>query len=305
MALFVEVLSDITLPIIALIAFGWILQPFLKFDVSTINRLLIYVIVPAFLFHYLTTTTIPVAEAWPTALFIPVQMLLLGLVGWLVASLFKMPEPLRLLFGLVTAFSNTGNYSIPLIKYAFPPEFILHQTIIFAISAIAVFSVVAWIMKNDGVQTQSVLSSIVSTPMIPAIALGLAMNAASLSPPEFVLRPLGLLGQAFIPLALFALGAQLSHNNGKVPLSQLSLAVVLKLMLAPAIVWGMASLAGFVGLHHNMLVVSASAPTAIILSVLQTEFKKSDDPFLPQAIFITTVLSPIFITGWVILTRLN
>ena len=283
---------------------GYVLQPTLKLHISTINRLLIFVVVPSFFVHYLATTTIPVSEAWPTVWFVPIQMLALGFTGWLIASLLKMPSHLRLFFGLVTAFSNTGNFSIPLIKAAFPPEYILHQTIIFAISAIGVFSIVAWIMTDKSVKKPSILTSIISTPMIPAIALGLVINALDISLPEFVLKPLGYLGQAFIPLALFSLGAQLSHSRKTVPISQLSLSVLLKLLLAPAMTWGLASAFGFMSLHLDMLVVSSSAPVAIILAVLQTEIGKSDDPFLPQAVFITTVLSPIFVTGWIILTRM-
>ena len=254
--------------------------------------------------HYLATTTIPVKEAWPTVWFVPLQMLALGVSGWFIASFLSMPVHLRLFFGLVTAFSNTGNFSIPLIKAAFPPEYILHQTIIFAISAIGVFSIVAWIMTDKSVKQPSIISSIISTPMIPAIALGLIINALDISLPEFTLKPLGYLGQAFIPLALFSLGAQLAHAGQKVPVSQLTLSVFLKLILAPAMTWGLASFFGFTSLHLDMLVVSSSAPVAIILAVLQTEMGKSDDPFLPQVVFITTVLSPIFVTGWIILTRM-
>jgi len=304
MEIFLEVFSGITLPIIALIGMGYVLQPYLKLHISSFNRFLMFVVVPSFFIHYLSTTEIPLTEAWPTVWYTPLQMLILGFVGWFIASLLKMPPHLRVLFGLVAAMSNTGNYSVPLIKSAFPPEFILHQTIIFAISAIVMFGFVVWLISDKSVSRPSFFASIWSTPMVPSIIVGLFINASGLTLPEFVTRPLGLLGQAFIPLALFTLGAQLSHANGKVPKSQLSLAVFLKLILAPAITWGLVYMFGFAPMHGDMLVVSASAPAAIVLVVLQSEFGKSEDPFLGQAIFITTVLSPIFVTGWIILTRI-
>ena len=53
MDLFVDILTKVTLPIIVLVALGWLLQPRLKLDIATLNRLQVYVVMPAFLIHFL------------------------------------------------------------------------------------------------------------------------------------------------------------------------------------------------------------------------------------------------------------
>ena len=53
MALFIDILTKVTLPIIALVALGYLLQGKLKLDIGTLNRLQVYVVMPAFLVHFL------------------------------------------------------------------------------------------------------------------------------------------------------------------------------------------------------------------------------------------------------------
>ena len=53
MELFIEILTRVTLPIIALAALGFCLQSWLKLDVGTLTRLQVNVVMPAFLIHFL------------------------------------------------------------------------------------------------------------------------------------------------------------------------------------------------------------------------------------------------------------
>ena len=67
MSLFIEILTQVTLPIISLVALGWLLQPRLKLDVGSLNRLQVYVVMPAFLVHFLSTGKQPLAGSHPQA----------------------------------------------------------------------------------------------------------------------------------------------------------------------------------------------------------------------------------------------
>lgn len=47
MDLFLDILTRVTLPIIALAALGYLLQPWLKLDIGTLTRLQVNVVMPA------------------------------------------------------------------------------------------------------------------------------------------------------------------------------------------------------------------------------------------------------------------
>ena len=83
MALFIDILTKVTLPIIALVALGYVLQRKLKLDIGTLNRVQVYVVMPAFLVHFLATGKQPISVVWPVFYFGIVQFLILIPLGWL------------------------------------------------------------------------------------------------------------------------------------------------------------------------------------------------------------------------------
>ncbi|MFM2444252.1 MAG: hypothetical protein RJB09_1438, partial [Pseudomonadota bacterium] len=48
MALFLDILTRVTLPIIGLAALGYCCQPWLKLDIGTLTRLQVNIVMPAF-----------------------------------------------------------------------------------------------------------------------------------------------------------------------------------------------------------------------------------------------------------------
>ena len=55
MQLFTDILLSVTLPIVALVALGFGAQRKLKLDVPSLNRLIVFVVMPAFLVHFLSS----------------------------------------------------------------------------------------------------------------------------------------------------------------------------------------------------------------------------------------------------------
>src|SRR5262245_14330368 len=104
-ALFVDILTKVTLPIITLVILGWLLQPRLKLDVGSLNRLQVYVVMPAFLIHFLSAGKQPLSEIWPVFTFGLVQFLVLIPLGWLLVVLFRMRRTLGPMMGLGTAYA--------------------------------------------------------------------------------------------------------------------------------------------------------------------------------------------------------
>ena len=97
-----------------LIGAGWWLQPKLALDLTSLNRLIVQVVLPAFFVHYLSTSAVPAAAAWSTAWFTALQFIGLTGVGWLIAGTLGFRGAVPVVIGLATALSNSGNFGIPL-----------------------------------------------------------------------------------------------------------------------------------------------------------------------------------------------
>jgi hypothetical protein len=109
---------------------------------------------------------------------------------------------------------------------------------------------------------------------------------------------------AFIPLALLTLGAQLGlvvKDRQKYPVTW---SVALRLLLSPAVALGLIYLLGLHGFLAQVLLISASAPTAVNCMLLCLEFDNHPD-YAARAVFYSTLLSPITVTLTIFLAQGN
>jgi len=304
--LFFDIAINVTLPIVAISALGYVTQARIRLDVASINRLLVIVIMPCFLVHFLASARQPVSEIWPVAYFTVVQFLILIPVGWLAALAFGLPRALGPLMAMATVYANVGNYGIPLVQLAFPSEFILHQSVITALMTMLMVTVGAWLLAPGDRQATfaSRFAKAFETPIVPAVILGLSLRALEIRLPQAIGTPIELLGSTFPPLALFAMGAQLATRTaGAVDIGRLSLILILKLVIAPAVTWGLAIAMGMPEQLTDLLVVAAATPIGILLALFCVEYGR-EPKFINTAILMSTVLSPLTVTAWVMLTRI-
>ncbi|MEF9480708.1 AEC family transporter [Chryseobacterium sp. 1B4] len=75
------------------------------------------------------------------------------------------------------------------------------------------------------------------------------------------------------PLALFSVGLQLKFNGWKKLIPQMSMSMLYKLILAPAIVLGMALLLGIKGNVAKITVFEAAMPTLVTSSIIAEQFR--------------------------------
>ena len=303
MNVFIEILTQITLPIIALVALGWAVQPRLAFDVGSLNRLQIYVLLPIFLIHFLSTAEIPLAEVWPTVWFTVVQFFVLTGVGWIVAILLRLPRSIRPLIALTVSFPNSGNFGIPLAQLAFPDDYILHQAVIVSLHSVLMVTAGLWILVGSGLKPREQAGTLFRTPMIPAVMIGLLLKGFEIELPQALSVPMVLNNITYGFKALFTLGAQLANTKFTLEKLPLGISVLFSMILAPALTWILTIVLKFQGELSDLLVVAAAAPVGVLLAIFCNEYKVHGQT-ASTIVFISTVLSPLFVTGWVLLLRL-
>ncbi len=306
MDLFLDILMKITLPIVALSALGYLVQGRLKLDVGSLNRLQVYIILPAFLVHFLSSGSQPLSVVWPTAYFWVTQFIILIPLGWLLVILCGMRHSYGPLVGIATAYANVGFYGIPLVQLAFTPDFIIHQSVITALTAILVATVGMWMLAPAGEQKGLLgrLRLAFETPMIPAVIVGLLLRGFEYKLPALIGVPIEMLSRVFTPLALFTLGAQLYDSAlSRVPVGALTLMLVLKLLFAPAFTWALAYYMGFAPDMTALFVVAAATPTGVLISIFAKQYNVHPE-LISSAIVVSTILSPLVITAWILATRL-
>ncbi len=296
MDLFSDILTRVTLPIITLVALGWVLQGRLKLDVPTLNRIQVYVVMPAFLIHFLSSGKQPLSVVWPVVYFGLVQFLILIPLGWLLVILFRQRASLGPVMGLGTAYANVGFFGIS--------EYLIYQSVLTALMAVLVCTLGVALMAPAGGSKLAKFKTVFETPLIPSVVIGLALRGFQIELPTVVSQPMQFLGSIFTPLALYTLGAQIAAAKSiRLEFIPQTLIVFLKFIAAPVITWFICQAMGLPRDVQDVIVVAAATPVGVLIAIFAAEYKRESE-FISTAVVVTTALSPIFVTGWIIATRL-
>jgi malate permease and related proteins len=305
MALFLDILTKVTLPIITLVALGYLLQGRLKLDIGTLNRVQVYVVMPAFLVHFLATGKQPIAVVWPVFYFGIVQFLFLIPLGWLLAILLRQRASLGPMMGLGTAYANVGFFGIPVTQLAFGADYLIYQSVMTALMSVLVCTVGVWLLAPAGQGgILSKLRSAFETPLIPSVVLGLSLRGFQIELPTVVAQPMQFLGSIFTPLALYTLGAQVAAAKIiRIEWIPQILILILKFGIAPVFTWWVCRFMEFPRDISDVLVVAAATPVGVLITIFAAEYDNESE-FISTAVVISTALSPLFVTGWILATRI-
>ncbi len=304
MLLFLDILTKVTLPIIALIVIGYLMQPRLKLDIGTLNRVQVYVVMPAFLVHFLSAGKQPLSVIWPVVTFGIVQFMILIPLGWMLVVLFRMRRSLGPMMGLGTAYANVGFFGIPVTQLAFGPDYLIYQSVLTALMAVLVCTVGVALLAPSGGSKLGKLRTVFETPLIPSVVLGLTLRGFEVELPPLLLQPLQFLGSIFTPLALYTLGAQVAAARlGRVEWGPQMMIVLLKFIVSPLLSWQICVAMGLPPDITAVIVVAAATPVGVLVTIFAAEYK-TEPEFISTAVVITTALSPIFVTAAIIAMRL-
>jgi hypothetical protein len=301
-ALFAQVAWTITAPILILVGLGYILGRAFRLDLGTMTKLNLYALVPALMFVRFTESGATGAEMWRIAGYWTLLIAVMwGLSEGLSAG-FGLPRSGRANVSVGAMFANTGNFGIPVMDLAFGAAGVAFQAVVLAVENVLSFTLGAFLLSGGNAapggagQFRKGVMGVLKLPIIYALAAALVFRSWPewLPPPAW--KALHYLDAGLIPLALLTLGAQLGARRLPPPDRGLSLAVVLRLAVAPLAALAMVLVLSIPRPMSEMLVVAAGFPTAVNTGLLAIEFRRN--PSLSSAIVLwTTVLSLFTVTA--------
>jgi len=300
----------VVLPLIAVMLAGYLAGrlKLLPGNGSTvISRFVFLVAMPAFIF--ISLARIPVADFfdWPYLAVLGGGMLAIYVLGIVVARV-AFPDSLTALslHALTAMFSSTAYIGLPLILVIFG-EAGLVPGIIGAVITGAVFMPLTIILaeidrghRGSKVATAS-LVAVMRNPLLVATAAGLLTSASGVNLTTPVTTFCELLGDAFIPCALFAAGLFISGCSVKGELKEISWLVFAKLLLHPLITWWLAFYVfELEGILPVIAVLQAALPSGVPVFVLAQHYGS----FVTRSsavIVLSTVLSILTLSALLVL----
>ena len=176
-------------------------------------------------------------------------------------------------FLLSILFVNAGNYGIPFNQFAFGQEGVARAAIYFTVNSVLANTLAVYIASAGHSDMRQSLRAVLRMPLAYAGILGLVFNTLHWTLPDPLTRALELAAAAALPVMLVNLGLELARARFQDYDWRVFLATGIKLLLTPLIALALAATLGMTGLTRAGSVIEASMPTAVMASLIATEFR--------------------------------
>ena len=283
------------LPILITAGLGFVLSKTIDLDPKTISRVTFYLFSPALVFTILSTSSLDSTAIFQMVGFAFAANIAIGLIAFLLAKVFGFSRKLIIAVVLTTFLTNAGNYGLSLNQFAFGDQALALASIYFVCSSIMVYTLGVAIASLGQANWKESMLNLLKFPTLYALILAIIFNRTGWQLTLPLARSITQLGNAAIPAMLILLGMQLGAselNNHKGPMA---LAVGIRLLLSPFIALGLSKPFQLEGPALQAGVTESSMPTAVMTTILATEFDV--EPALVSTIVtVTTILSPLTLT---------
>ncbi|MFB9886946.1 AEC family transporter [Balneatrix alpica] len=308
MSLFHTLLNSL-LPIFALIGLGWWArrsQLLSEQALASFNPFILYICLPALMFW--STARVPVSDFAQPAFVAAFMLASLGvgaLAAWLGWRYWQLKGADGLLASLNALFGNSVYMGIPLYTLSYGLEGV-NLIIIATLLANVVFMGIAiswlsWLCQPGKLNWRALFSRLLlKNPLLLPPLLGMLCSWQNISLPDALISLFELLSQATAPVALFAMGLSLYGQRLRGSLSAIASLSALKLLLHPALAWGLGIAFGLSGLDLTALVLMCALPTGALVSLLAIQYQRLI-PISSSVMVFSTLLSLLSLPLWMAL----
>lgn len=283
------------LPILLVAGTGFALGKLLTVDSRSLGRVVFYVFSPLLVFDLMLKSELNFRQAMTTVGYATSVIFILGLIAFLLGKAFQLERTTLLAVILTVSFGNTGNYGLPLVKFAFGME-ALAVASLFYVTTTILFNTVGVVIASLGhTDLKSAVLGLFKIPVVYGVLLALVIKGIGIQLPLPLARTIEIAANGAIPLMLVLLGLELTRIEWSHSVHALGLSVFTKLAIAPIVGILLAGAFGLQGAERQANIVESAVPTAVVATVVATEYNLR--PSLVTAIvFTSTILSPLTIT---------
>ena len=291
----IQIFANNLLPILLISGTGFFLAKAFHIEPRTFGRIIFYILYPVMVLDLLIRNKLSFSAILGTSGFALCVLLVTGGLTLLIGLMFKLERPVLLAVLLASIFANSGNYGLPLISFAFGQDALAYASIYYITTALLFNTVGVLIASMGHMNIKNALLGILKVPTIYSILVALVIMQTSWVMPTPLQRTVTLLAGGAIPCMLILLGMELQRAQWNKNILAISISTVIRLIIGPFIGWGLSLLFGFKGPALQAGVTDAALPTAVMTTILATEYNL-EPSLVTSIVFTSTLLSPLTLT---------
>lgn len=265
----------VVVPVFGLIGLGFAAVRLGALDSAGVRGLVAFVYhfaLPVLLFRNMAGMEIPESTPWPFLAAFYAGALATYALGMAVGKWgFGRPLHEQAVYGMASGFSNTVFLGIPIVLGALGPDAVLPVFMIIAFHSVTFMPLTLTLVhvgRGEAVSASSqamvLLRALGKDPIVVGIVVGLVANLGGVVLAGPVDRLAGLLADAALPSALFAMGASLAECPTGGDGGAAGILAAMKLVVHPLLAWLVAvPVLGLEGLWVRSTVLLAAMPTGV------------------------------------------
>lgn len=298
-----NVLNQNILPIFVAAGIGLALRRWTDIDKQALSRLAFYALGPCLVFSSLVESRLTGGEVVQLTGFALAAVAAMGILSLLVGRLLSFSRQEQAALALVVMFTNSGNFGLTLNQLRYGDAGLSRAVVYFTVSTVLVFTLGIFVASLGQMDWRMALRRVLQMPAFYAVILALLVYGFRIPLPSFLARGIEIAGDGSIPVMLIVLGMQLADLRAISDLRLAVPAVALRLLAAPLVALALATLIGLRDTGYAVSILQASLPTAVITTILATEFDVQPSG-VTTVVLLSTLLSPVTLTLAITLLRL-
>ncbi|OKP99653.1 AEC family transporter [Paenibacillus sp. P46E] len=285
----VEVIVPLSIPVVS----GALLGRFKNLDTKPLLMLYLYFLSPAIILDTLATAKISFDDVYKTLAFSLLNLLVLWALARLIGRVLKLAAPEAAGLTLISTFTNSVNYGLPLVLLAFG-QMGLDKASVYVIAQMVIVNTIGvYFAARSQFSIRHAVRSVFSLPAIYAAMLALLLRTLGLQMPHEIASGVSMVAGAYSPVVLAILGAQMVRVQTADVVRNVRLAfwtgLSVRLLLAPLTAALLLYLLNISGTLFAVLLILASMPVAVNSVVLAERFGSS--PALVSRCILWTTLA--------------
>ncbi|UFT99152.1 AEC family transporter [Radiobacillus kanasensis] len=281
---------SVLIPIFGIFAIGFIGKKVWKIEIKPISTMALYLMSPFLSFRTFYQNDLNMDYAY-LGLFLFLLCLSLIVLSIIIGYVAKWDVRNTCGFILSSTFMNNGNYGVPLVLLVFGEKGLHYAVILMILQQLIMCTVGIYIAAKGGKGSVSPLKEVVKVPIIYGAILGIVFQAFDISIGDQLMTAVDMVASATIPTIMIVLGMQLaSISLNKIEPVKLSLALMIKLVLAPVIAYGFTLFLPVDELIKDILILMAAMPTAANTTMYALQFN-TKPAFVSSSTLTSTLLS--------------
>ncbi|GAA4028516.1 AEC family transporter [Actimicrobium antarcticum] len=272
-----ERILGIILPVFFIIAIGYaygrLRGPAVRSDITAVNTVSMDLLSPLLVFTALAARDFDLAHNASLILGGAIISLGSGLLAWPVARFFRY-DPRSFLPPMM--YNNCGNMGLPLAVLAFGSAGLSAAVAMFMACNVIYFTIGIKIIESGRGNRTVTHWAFLKNPMILAMVIGILFALTHIPIPDVLFQSMKMLGDASIPIMLFALGVRMldiSFKSWHIGLVGAIVCPITGLFVA----WGLDQVLNLTPPQRGQLFLFASLPPAVFCFMVAERYQQEPD----------------------------